>query len=86
MDDFGVVEHQQRLRGEEFWNVAEEAFADDSVLVDEQFGLVAPLQGELGDAFVGQRVVEVGYLNVLGAIHWQWISFALGEKGLCTTG
>ena len=49
------------------------------VLIDEEFALVASGKGELCDAVVGQWVVVVGYVDVLGAIHWAGL--ALGEDG-----
>ena len=44
--------------------VAEGIFADVSVLVDEQFAFVSLGQGEFGNAFVGQRIVVIGYFDV----------------------
>ena len=86
MDDLGVVEDQQGVGWEEFGDVEELALAYLAVLVYEEFGLVASFEGEFGYAFVGKGIVEVGYLDVFGAIHWLGVSFGLRGKVGCTTG
>ena len=61
MDDFGVVEYQQAVGRQQFWNVEELALGDVPVLVDKQFGVVALLKREFGYTVIGQGVVVVGY-------------------------
>ena len=63
--DAGVVEDHQRALGQVLRQLAEVVFADYSFIIYEQFAAVAFGQGVLGNALVGQRIVEIAYLNVL---------------------
>ena len=65
----GVVEDQQAVGGQYPGQVVEVVFLDDSLSVDQQFGVVALREGKLGDAFVGQRIIEILDANILCFLH-----------------
>ena len=66
-DDLGVVAHEYGALGQETGQVTEGKFFDLTSLVAEELGAAAVGKGVLGDALVGQRVVVVGYLDLLGS-------------------
>ena len=66
-DDLGVVAHEYGALGQETGQVTEGKFLDLASLVAEELGAAAVGKGVLGDAFVGQGVVVVGYLDLLGS-------------------
>ena len=66
-DDLRVVAHEYGTLGQETGQVAEGKFLDLASLVAEELGAAAVGKGVLGDAFVGQGVVVVGYLDLLGS-------------------
>ena len=66
-DDLGVIAHEYGTLGQETGQVAEGKFLDLASLVAEELGAAAVGKGVLGDAFVGQGVVVVGYLDLLGS-------------------
>ena len=66
-DDLGVVAHEYGALGQETGQVTEGKFLDLACLVAEELGAAAVGKGVLGDAFVGQGVVVVGYLDLLGS-------------------
>ena len=66
-DDLGVVAHKYGTLGQETGQVTEGKFLDLSSLVAEELGAAAVGKGILGDALVGQGVVVVGYLDLLGS-------------------
>ena len=53
--------------GQETGQVTEGKFLDLASLVAEELGAAAVGKGVLGDALVGQGVVVVGYLDLLGS-------------------
>ena len=63
-DDPGLVQHEEVAVAQEFRQVADVTmFGRCRATVDEQAGAVARLDRRLGDAIVGQVVVEVGDLH-----------------------
>ena len=66
-DDLGVVAHEYGTLGQETGQVTEGKFLDLSSLVAEELGAAAVGKRVLGDAFVGQGIVVVGYLDLLGS-------------------
>ena len=70
-DDLGIVAHEHCALRKEAREVTEGKFLNVPSLVTEQFGAAAVGQGIFGDTLVGQGVVVVGYLDVLGSdAHW----------------
>ena len=63
VDDLGVVEQQEGIGREQVRDVVETAFGDGTAAIDKEFGVVALVKREFGDAIVGQWVVVVGYSN-----------------------
>ena len=74
VDDFGVVEEQHSAMREQLGQVEEPRFGYLSLLVDEQFGLVALVEREFCYAVVGERVVVVGY---------GYVARIIGHCGVC---
>ena len=66
-DDLGVVAHEYGTLGQETGQVTEGKFLDLASLVAEELGAAAVGKRVLSDAFVGQGVVVVGYLDLLGS-------------------
>ena len=97
-DDLGVVAHEYGTLGQETGQVTEGKFLDLARLVAEELGAAAVGKGVLGDAFVGQGVVVVGYLDLLGSyissyslrgeISLMWVAqkYAKRPKCLCPHG
>ena len=70
LDDFRVVEYHQLSWFQVFWKWGKYSFAYFTVTVYQKFWLVAHWQRKLGDAFVGQRVVIVAYMDMFGFFHY----------------
>ena len=66
-DDLGVIAYEYGTLGQETGQVTEGKFFYLASLVAEELGAAAVGKGVLGDAFVGQGVVVVGYLDLLGS-------------------
>ena len=65
----GVVEDQQTVGRQHVGQVVEVVLLDLALAVDQQLGVVAPGEGELGNAFVGQGIVEILDANILCFLH-----------------
>ena len=81
LDDFGVVEYHQAAGRQMVGQGGETVFAHLAVAVEQQFGLVAHGQRVFGDAFVGQRVVELADADVSGVFfHEALLFYCIGCK------
>ena len=67
LNDARVVEHHQRSFWQMVGQIVEHVLAHVSMLVEQQFAMVALWEWELGDAFVGQWVVVVADMYFLGS-------------------
>ena len=70
LDHFRVVENHQFSLFQIIGKRSEFVLAHFSMPVHQQFRLVAYGQGEFGDAFIGQGIVEVVYLDMSGIFHY----------------
>ena len=64
LDDLGIVEHHQSAGWQMVGQIKEGVLAHLTVIVDQQLGMIALGQGELGNALVGQGVVIIRNVNV----------------------
>ncbi len=76
--DLGVVEHHQLSAADILRQRREDVFAYRTVAEEQQLGMVALRQRELGNPLVGQGVVVVTYLDVsrVCLIHCRLLGFA----------
>ena len=66
LDYFGIVENHQAVCRQAVGEGSEYGFGNLAVAIHQQFGLVAYGQRELGNAPVGQRIVEFTDFNMSG--------------------
>ena len=59
LDHLRVVEHHQGTFGQIVGQVVEDILAYLTLSIDEQFGVVALGDGELGDTLIGERIIIV---------------------------
>ena len=68
LDDLGIVEYHQTACRQIIGQGGEAVFSHLAMPVNQQLGLVAYGQGKLGDAFVGQRIVELADVDMSGIL------------------
>lgn len=64
-DYFRIVEHQQAAFGQVFPHFEKTVFRNPSVAAEQQFRLLAAFQRKFGDPLLGQRIIVIGYTDIL---------------------
>ena len=72
LDHLRVVEHHQGSLGQILRQVVEHIGAHLTLVVDEEFGMIAPGDGKFGDTLVGQRIVVVADMDMTGIYMTHW--------------
>ena len=69
LDHLGVVEHHQTIFRQIIRQVIKHILSYLTVAIDQQFGMVTPGDGKLGNTFVGERILIVADMYMFGIDH-----------------